>query len=331
MPSSISVRFIPGALLILLLSACATAPQSLELTHNPPANIARNIEWVEVPFFPQSEFQCGPAALATLLNHNGLEITPNQLVDQVYIPERQGSLQIEMIATARNFGLLGYKLQPELKNILLEIDHGNPVLVFQNLALDIWPKWHYAVAVGYDLEQSVLILRSGIYKRHKVSFSTFEHTWRRANYWAYVFASVGSIPITATVVEHIKASHELMKAKGIELSVKAFRSGLERWPDNSLMLVSLANAEYSAGNWPSAIKHLQQEISLRPKNSSAWNNLAYALAANGCQDEAISAIQCAGNLAPQDNNIKHSLVELQQTKASKTGACEKVVCPVQNY
>ena len=52
---------------------------------------------------------------------------------QLSLPERQGSLQVEMIAAAREQGLLVYPLAPELGAILREIDAGNAVLVMQNL------------------------------------------------------------------------------------------------------------------------------------------------------------------------------------------------------
>ncbi len=330
MRDPICTRLIPGALLIFLLSACATAPQTLKLINQPPDNIPSFSELVEVPFFPQQDYQCGPASLATVLQFQGIEVTPDQLIDQVYIPERKGSLQIEMIATARSYGLLGYKIDPLLENILLEIDSGHPVLVFQNLALDAWPKWHYAVVVGYDIQKSELILRSGTYAQHTVSFSTFEKTWARADYWAYVFTQSGEIPLTASFLEHIKASHELEKSKGMEYAIAAYRSGLKRWPGNSLMLIALANAEYALSNWQASVHLLQKEISLRPNNATAWNNLAYALMAKDCKRQALLAAECAIELSPEDQNISDSYVEIKRSHAGNTGDCKNIQCPLMN-
>jgi len=321
-------RHLSGVFLFCLVSACATPPQTLDIRNNPPASIASNIELSDVPFFPQQEYQCGPSSLATILNHQGIQISPDQLADRVYIPDKEGSLQIEMIATARNFGLLAYKLRPSITNILAEIDHGNAVLVFQNLALKAWPKWHYAVAVGYDLRQAELILRSGTYERHRISFSTFEQTWHRANYWAYVFTKAGDIPHTANTVEYIKACYDLQKSTDIEHALAAFRSGGNRWPEDSLMLMTLANVEYTIGNWQRAIEHLQNELGMRPQNATAWNNLAYALVASGCQQPAISAAQCALRLSPDNQNFRHSLLELKQLKKATKGRCQTIQCPL---
>ena len=82
----------------------------------PPA-----VELVDVPFFAQEDYQCGPAALATMLNQRGVLTTPGALKDKVYIPSREGSLQVEMVAAARNHEMLVYPLQPRLEAVLAEV------------------------------------------------------------------------------------------------------------------------------------------------------------------------------------------------------------------
>jgi hypothetical protein len=78
----------------------------------------------------------------------GLNIEPGQLKDALYLTDKQGSLQVEMLATARRHGLLAYLLQPELQALLTEVAAGNPVVVLQNLGLSWYPVWHYAVVIG---------------------------------------------------------------------------------------------------------------------------------------------------------------------------------------
>ena len=96
-----SVRRLAGALLLAaLLGGCAQPPRL------PPESAAlpARVELRDVPFFPQEAYQCGPAALATMLGQRGLALTPGQLKDEVFIPGREGSLQLEMVAAARARG-----------------------------------------------------------------------------------------------------------------------------------------------------------------------------------------------------------------------------------
>jgi len=322
-----NARFLFGVVTLALLTACASTPQTQEVTRHPPAHIRPKVVLKEVAFFPQQQYQCGPAALATVLDYQGISVNIDDLKNKVYIPERKGSLQLEMIATARSHGLLSYKINPDLGTLLTEIDAGNPVLVFQNLSLDIWPQWHYAVAVGYDLIKAELILHSGTIRHYKISFSTFERTWQRAKYWAYVFVPAGKIPFTATPLNYTQACKDLQQSGFSAAALKAFRQGAIKWPGDSIVLMSLGNAEYAAGNYTQATVAFSRELDIRALNANAWNNLAYALAAKNCRTKAIKAIQCASRIAPDDVNIQKSLQEIQAMPVTNTGSCEITDCP----
>lgn len=324
----LNARLLSGVFLLVLLSACASTPQTLQIMEYPPGDVQDQVELNQVAFFPQDEYQCGPAALATVLDYQGINVSPDDLTEKVYIPQRKGSLQLEMIATARSNGLLSYRIEPELNALLKEINHGNPVLVFQNLSIDYWPQWHYAVVIGYDLNQSELILRSGGIARHNISFSTFERTWQRAKYWAYVFVPPGEVPFTARPVNYTQASYDLQKSGHADYALKAFRQGAKKWPENSIVLMALGNAEFAADNYVNAIAAFKRELKFRKKNAAAWNNLAYSLAANNCKLAAIKAVNCASSLSPDDTNIQQSLLELQNTSVTNEGLCEEVHCPV---
>src|SRR3982750_3125163 len=85
-----------------LLSGCSfIAPQTYALKESTPGDLQPRAELTEVPFFPQEDYYCGPSALAMVLTAAGAKVTPEQLVEHVYLPGRKGSLQVEMLATAR--------------------------------------------------------------------------------------------------------------------------------------------------------------------------------------------------------------------------------------
>ena len=109
---------------------------------NTPDDLPPAVELSQTPFFPQTEHQCGPAALATVLQPHHVDVSPQTLSSQLYIPAREGSLQVEMAVTARRYGMLPYPLNPEFADLLAEIAAGHPVLVLQNLRFDWWPQWH---------------------------------------------------------------------------------------------------------------------------------------------------------------------------------------------
>lgn len=320
-------RLLSGVVFCLSLSGCSSTPQTNALSNLMDVTIARHMELSEVPFFPQKKYQCGPAALATILSYHDIDVADEALAKQVYLPQRQGSLQIEMLAAARSYGMLSYPLEANLKDILLELNRGNPVLVFQNLALAAWPQWHYAVVVGYDLDKKHLILRSGEIKRHLISMATFERTWQRAKYWAYVIVQPGEIPATADAASYVLANHALEQVGFSGEALQGYRSAVKRWPKNSIVLMARANSEYAAGHYQAAEKFYKREIELRPQNADAWNNLAYNFAARKCSAQARQAVQCALKLDPDNGNIRQSFQQIQKLPLENAGDCQLPACP----
>jgi tetratricopeptide (TPR) repeat protein len=322
-----SVRLVSGVFFVVLLSACAGTPQTRLISTQPPANLPTQHTLTETAFFPQKAYQCGPAALATVLSSQGVDVHPDELVDKVYIPARKGSLQIEMIATARSYGVMPYKLATELEDILKEVASGRPVLVFQNLAFDWVPRWHYAVVVGYNLTTQQLILRSGTDKRRLISFANFEQTWRRGQYWAYVFVQPGQIPTTAEPLAYTHAASDLFKAGYESEALASFSAAAERWTDLALPHMVLGNTKYAAKDYSAAQQAFSDAIAAEPTNPQAWNNLAYTYVAQQCRVAAIKAIGCAVRLDPDDKNLSDSLKEIVGQQDLKPGECDIPRCP----
>ena len=104
---------------------------------------------------------------------SGLEVNPEELVGLVYIPEKKGSFQVELLAAARTHGRIPYVIDPQLQVLLAEVDADHPVLVMQNLGVSWYQAWHYAVVAGYDLDREELLLRSGKLRERVTSLGVF--------------------------------------------------------------------------------------------------------------------------------------------------------------
>ena len=130
---------------VLAGAGCATRPP-LQVD---AGALARGVDLsAQVPFHPQTRYQCGPAALAGVLGASGIPATPEDLESQVYLPGRQGSLQVELFGATRRAGRIPYPVAGTAQALVAELQAGRPVLVLQNLLTRSVPKWHYAVVVG---------------------------------------------------------------------------------------------------------------------------------------------------------------------------------------
>jgi tetratricopeptide (TPR) repeat protein len=290
-----NARFAAGVFVsacALALNGCASLwPQTALLREGLPQGLPERVELTEVPFFPQSEYQCGPAALATALASSGVKVTPEDLVPQVYLPERKGSLQIEMLAAARRHGLVSYQLAPRFEDLLRELSAGTPVIVLQNLGLR--DGWHYAVAVGYDYERGELILRSGVTERRVLPFTVHELVWRRSGYWAMVAVPPGRIPATADETRWLSAIAALERAGGARRARIAYASFLKRWPENVNAAIGLANSHYALGELREAESALRDAARRAPDSVIVLNNLAHVLSEQGRNEEALPLVERA--------------------------------------
>lgn len=305
MGRNINVRIAPGVFLLVLLlglAGCAT-PQTDRLLESTPA-FPQPVELTAVPFFPQEAHQCGPAALATVLNNgSGLNITPEELVPQVYLPERQGSLQFELLAAARRHGRVPYVLRPQLEALTSEVVAGHPVLVLQNLGISAVPFWHYAVVVGFDLTRAEVVLRSGREQRRVTSLRTFEHTWARGGHWAIVVLPPDTLPQTAEELPYLQSVLALEKLKRWQHAATAYQTALTRWPQSLGAHMGLGNSRYALGDLRGAEAAFRAATRSHPDAGVAFNNLAQVLADQKRWREAEQAARRAVDIGGDNADV----------------------------
>lgn len=294
-----------------------------------PSDVPAQVELTETPFYPQERYQCGPASLAMVLGQRGVAVTPDELVSRVYLPERQGSVVPEMVATARSYGMLVYELPTSINALLQEVAAGNPVLVLQNLGFSWFPQWHYAVVVGYDMDSQLITLRSGTTERHQISLGLFDRTWRRGKRWGVVLLVPGTLPASNNSLSYMQGAYALELTKQHAAAIAAYAGATQRWPERELSWLAKSNLEYRLGRFAEAVQTLESGLVRLPDAPQLWNNLAYALAGQGCRDKALDAVTCAIQLAPGEDGYRQSRDEIRQMEVPPSTNCPPVNCPVQ--
>jgi hypothetical protein len=278
---------------LALLAGCAQmVPQTVQLRTSWPQGVPQSLELAQVPFFPQEDYQCGPAALATVLAHTGVAVTPEPLVSQVWLPARRGSLQLEMLAAARRYGRVSYVISPRYADLLRELAAGNPVLVLQDVGTLV-TQWHYAVVNGFDYPSGTIYLRSGTEKRLELPFTAFERSWMKGGYWAMVAVPPDRIPATATEESWMTAVLAMARVAEPAAGLQAYTAALKRWPENLAAAVGLANHHHLQGQLPQAAAALRDALRRHPRSVILMNNLAQVLSDQGRHQEALAQINQA--------------------------------------
>jgi tetratricopeptide (TPR) repeat protein len=274
----------------LFLAGCAGPGlgQIRDMITNGPTRV----EIKDVPFYPQERYQCGPAALAMLLTWSGLPTKPEALTPEVYSPALKGSLQPALIGAARRSGRIAYPIF-RTEALLREVASGHPVIVFLNLGLSWYPKWHYAVVVGYDLPEGFVALHSGQKAREFLPFRVFENTWARSGYWGLLVLRPGDLPATAEEKPYLAAVLGLEKARQWRAATEGYRTALKKWTASLPAFMGLGNSLYAMRELARAETAFRDAARLHPASGAAFNNLAQVLWEQNRPQEALVAARRA--------------------------------------
>jgi tetratricopeptide (TPR) repeat protein len=274
------------------------------LTPVEPPALEASVELDAVPFFPQDSYQCGPAALATVLATTGLPVSAQALVDDVYLPDRRGSLQAELAAAARRHGRVPFPVAAGEEALVAELLAGHPVLVLQNLGLDSLPRWHYAVVVGYHADEEHWVLRSGRERRRRESLRAFRRHWQGADRWGLVVLPPGQLPALAEARDVLEALAAAEPVLGAEAILPGWTQASARWPGDADLAFAAANGLRAAGRAQAALRHYRRAIANDPQHAAARNNLADLLLAYDCVGQARAALAPALAAVDDDDPLR---------------------------
>ena len=165
-----------GVLLLLYLASACSPLQG------PPVMIEAAAGRIikDVPFYPQQgKYDCGPAALASLLGHRGVDVPLGQIRAAVYTPGLQGSLLPDLENYARSLGYGTRSGRGDLSLLKKAIDAEIPVLIPLEMGRWALTRPHYVVVFGYV--GSDFVVHAGKQGRMTIVAADLDRRWQKLN------------------------------------------------------------------------------------------------------------------------------------------------------
>jgi len=175
-------RAVAAVCFSLSMAGCVSADQFLRGEERPLSPNALYVK--QVPFYPQTQYQCGPASLATVLNYWGRHVTPEQIAQEIYRPGMKGTLSLDLWQYAKAQDFQASVRQGSWEFLETQVSRERPIIAFLNLGFRQVPLGHFLVVVGVDPEDKSVIAYSGVEKNQRIPFDRFKEAWEKTNYWS---------------------------------------------------------------------------------------------------------------------------------------------------
>jgi len=134
-----------------------------------------------VPFFPQEDYQCGPASLAGVLRYWGADIAVEDIKGEIFSRSARGTLTMDMLLYAQKKGFAALQYAGSIDDLKSQVRAGHPLIVLVDYGFFVYRVDHFMVVIGFDDEG--VIVNSGKSEKAYVSNEDFLKTWKRTNNW----------------------------------------------------------------------------------------------------------------------------------------------------
>ncbi len=302
----------------IMLAGCQATPQTDRLTDQPPATLPAAHYISEVPFTAQQQYYCGPTTLSEVFGYHGQQIAPEAIAPTLFIPGREGSLQLEMVSATRQFGFLPYSEQGTLPRLLQLVSADIPVIVFQNLSVAWLPQWHYAVIIGYDLHAATVTLHTGVTPDYTMPMTVFERTWARGNHWMLAPLPRHKISGHLHAFTYVSAAYDMLTTGQASHAVGYLEAATTQWPEHWLAYFLLGNY-YLTAKPEQAIHWFEKGFHAGQYQPAYLNNFAHVLAQEGCQQQALALLRMGIQAFPDDARL--SVTQQQVIQQDKPNSC----------
>ena len=143
-----------------------------------------------MPFFSQEAYQCGPTALATVMDYwygkagTDKRTDPEQIAAAIYSPSAGGVLGLDLEQYARKQGFDTEQYSGSLDDLRRRVDRGVPPIIFVDYGVLSYQVNHFMVVTGYA--KGHIIVNSGHRQNQPVSNGELEKIWKKNGYWTLV-------------------------------------------------------------------------------------------------------------------------------------------------
>jgi ABC-type bacteriocin/lantibiotic exporter with double-glycine peptidase domain len=176
--------FLLGALTALILALSGCGAKSFDAVRSGLEARGHYIEGV--PFVKQTEYDCGPAALASVLSFRGKAVDLERITASVYLPKLRGTLPMDLERYAKDDGFKTSSSAGTAAALKTAIDSNTPVICLLDLGFGFYRQPHFVTVIGFDDGNGLFIMHDGGTPNRTMAYEDFGKKWTRGGNWMIV-------------------------------------------------------------------------------------------------------------------------------------------------
>lgn len=187
--------YAPAFLAAAFFFSTGCARVSVENIRKSAASSPASAAYIEgVPFYPQKEFLCGPAAVASVVGYYNSAVSLEDAAKAVYGERWKGTLPIDLVIYAKVKGFDAEFYRGGLADLKNKIRAKAPLIIFIDAGWGIFQLGHYIVATGYSDELESATAHSGMDRDAVFSYAELTRAWQKTGYSTILLKPKGGIP-----------------------------------------------------------------------------------------------------------------------------------------
>ncbi|MFW6108675.1 MAG: PA2778 family cysteine peptidase [bacterium] len=247
----------------------------------------------DVPFVRQQRRWCGPAALASVAQYHGADLSQEQAAREVYLPSIQATLTVDLADCALRHGLWARAGPGTVEDVCTWVDRGVPVIALLRVPGLLRSRPHYVVVTGYHRRRRCFIAHTGTLSNRPIRFDRFARQHEAGGRFLLVACPPERVRWPLTAEGHNRLGLLFERAGQLERAEVEYREAVAADPERPLYRFNLANVLRARDDPAAAGRAYRQAIRLRPDFADAHNNLADLMLALGRHHVAHAAARRA--------------------------------------
>ncbi len=302
------------------LAGCATS-----FTHQvkPPSTFSthESLYLESVPAVSQKAYQCGPAALESVIRYWGESADADLIGKTIYKSGTRGVFNFSLSQYMKSIGFWSeIHEESSAENLKQWLRKGIPPIVMLDSGV-LWARtYHFVVLKGFDDGLKIFYANTGEAETQAIDYKEFDKRWKKAGSWSLIASPLEKVDWELNESEKFNLATLYLKSGRLERAKIIYNELLEKNPSRAEISNNLAWVYYQEGNSEKALSVIETAFKNgAQRNYDILDTLGMIDCRLGRTRDAQNAFSEALSKIPADDSQTLGMIQMHMNACKDAG------------